>query len=105
MLGVSLGAVLLQVRGGMQFQRNERPDNATVWPVAFFSKSLTSTEMCYRNTERESLGILHGLEKFYYYCFTHEVSMITDHQLLVAIFKKYIANLSHRLQRILLCIH
>ena len=52
----------------------------------------------HRNIEREALSILHGLEKFHHYCFTHEVSVKTDHKQLVAIFKKDVL----RLQRILL---
>ena len=36
------------------------------------------------NTEREELKILHGLEKFYHYCFVCKVHVITDHNSLVA---------------------
>ena len=59
-------------------------------------------ESHYSNTEREALGIQHGLEKFHHYYFTHEVSITTDHKLLVAIFKKDVLILLHRFQRILL---
>ena len=59
----------------------------------------------YSNIERETLGLLHGLEKSYHYSFTYEVSMLTDHKPLVAIFKKDVAALLQRLQWILLCIH
>ena len=59
----------------------------------------------YSNIEREVLGILHGLQKFHNYCFTREVSIITDFKLLVAIFKKEVALLSQRIQWILLRIH
>ena len=48
---------------------------------------------------------MHGLEKFHHYCFTREVSIITDHKLLVSIFKKDIATLLQRLQWILLRVH
>ena len=51
------------------------------------------------------LGILHSLEKFHHYCFTRDVNIITDHKLLVAIFKKDIVTLSQRIQCILLRIH
>ena len=50
--------------------------------------------------------MLCGLVKlYYYYCFTHEVSLIKACKPLVAIFKKGIAPLSQRIERILLCIH
>ena len=51
------------------------------------------------------MGILHGLEKFHYYCFARNVNVITNHKPLVTIFKKDIANLSQRIQYILLSIH
>ena len=57
------------------------------------------------NIECEALGILHGLEKFHHYCFGRGVLVITDHKLLVSIFKKDVATLSQRIQRILLKIH
>ena len=59
----------------------------------------------YSNIERQAVGILHGLEKFPHYCFTLEVILIMDDKPLVMVFKKDIASLSHRLQRILLWIH
>ena len=59
----------------------------------------------YSNTEREALDILHDPEKVHHYCLTSEVSVITDHKIPVGIFKKDVANLSHRLQSILLYIH
>ena len=64
-----------------------------------------NSESLYSNIEREALGILYGLEKFHHYCFAHEISIIRDHKLLVAIFKKDEASFSHIVQRILLCIH
>ena len=51
----------------------------------------------YPNTERKALGILHGLENPHHYCFTHEVNVIVDYKLLVAIFKKDVVSLSYRL--------
>ena len=48
---------------------------------------------------------MHGLERFHHYCFAREVSIITDHKPLVAIFKKDVATLSQQIQCILLRIH
>ena len=62
-LHVGLRASLLEVKDGMWSPRNEAPNHKTLWPVAFASKILTSTETWYSNIEREALCILHGLEK------------------------------------------
>ena len=57
----------------------------------------------YSSIEREVLDTLYGLEKFHHYCFACEVSLITDHKPLMAIFRKDVKTPSHWLQRILLC--
>ena len=44
MFGIGLGASLLQVRNIIDFPSNDTSDNATQFPVAFASKSLTSAE-------------------------------------------------------------
>ena len=41
----------LQARDGMQFPRNEAPDYAAMWPIAFASKSLASMEIHCGNIE------------------------------------------------------
>ena len=69
------------------------------------SKNLTGAEERYSNIKHKALGILHGLEKFHHYCFGREVLVITDHKLLVSIFKNNVATLSQRIQHILLKIH
>ena len=48
-LGVSLGAGLVQVRDRPQYPKNDAPDSATLWPVIFVSKRLTSGETHYSN--------------------------------------------------------
>ena len=98
--GVILVASVLQMRDRRWFPRNEAPDNTVLQPKTFASKSLTSAETSYNNIEREALGILHGLENFHHYCFIHDVSMITNHEALVGIFKENVTCLSHRFQRI-----
>ena len=81
MSGFRLGAGLLQVRNRMQFPKGKVPDNLVLEPIGFKSKSVTSTETHYRYIEREAVSILHGLEKFHHYCFTHgsASSQITIH--------------------------
>ena len=67
--GVGLGAALLQLCDNMVCKKGVAPDNVTLHPIAFTSKSLTGAERRYSNIEHELLGILHGLEKFHHYCF------------------------------------
>ena len=98
MSGIRLKAGLLQTRSGTSFPRDKAPDNSILRPIAFASNRLSSAERRYSNIEREALGTLHNLKKFHHYCFVREVSIITDHQPLVAIFRKDIAMLSQRIQ-------
>ena len=103
--GIGLGATLLQLRDNTGCQKDTVPDNINLCPIVFVSKSLTGTEQRSSNIKHEALGLLHGLEKFYHYCFGREVLVITDHKLLVSIFKKDVATLTQWIQCILLKIH
>ena len=60
---VDLGARLLQVRDGTNCRCDKMPDSATLFHIAFTSKSMLSAEWCYSNIEHKALGISHGLEK------------------------------------------
>ena len=91
--GIGLGAALLQLRDNTNRPKDTAPDNTILYPIAFASKSLTGAEQRYSNNKCEALGILHGLAKFHYICFDREVLVITDHKLLVSIFKKDVATL------------
>ena len=86
-------------RDGMEFPRNEATNITVLWPNVFASKRLTSMETHYSNIEREhtQLPEKNFLSKAVVNSFAQEVTMITDHKLLVAIFKKDVASLSHRL--------
>ena len=66
-LGVNLGTTLLKVKDGMNCGHDEVPDNTTLHPTAFASKTLSHAEWHYSNIQHEALEILHGLEKFHYY--------------------------------------
>ena len=90
--GVGMGAALLQT--STSCPRDESPDNSILRPTILASKSLSSTEQRYSNVEREGLDILHGPEKCHHYCFVREVNIITDHKLLVTIFKNNTGTLS-----------
>ena len=102
---IGLGVALLQMHKGTACQKDIAPDNTTLHLIAFASKSLTGVECRYSNKERETLGIIQGLKKIHHYCFAREVLIITDHNPLVAIFKKDVATLSQCIQCILLQIH
>ena len=86
--GISQGSALLQLRDNRNWPKDTAPDNTILQTIAFASKSLTGAERGYSNIKCEALGILHGLEKFHHYGFGREVLVITDHKLLVLIFKK-----------------
>ena len=91
--GIGLGTALLQLRDNTNCPKETAPDNNMLHQIAFASESLTSAEQRYSNMKHKALGILQGQEKFYHYCFGREVLVITDHKLLVSIFKKDVATL------------
>ena len=95
--GVVLRAILLQTRSNTSCPKDEAPDNSTLRPIAFASKSLTGAEKRYSNIEKEALAILKSW-KFHHYCLTRQASIITDHKQLIAILKKDKATLLQRLQ-------
>ena len=71
-----LGAVLKQKRGDKFL------------PVAYASRSLSSTEQRYAQIEKEALAAIWGCEKFRSYLMGLSFSVNTDHNLLVGIFEK-----------------
>ena len=71
-------------------------------PVCYASKALTDTEKNYSNIERETLGVVWGLERFNYYIFGKHCTVNTDHKPLEAIFKKRLSSCPPRLQRFLM---
>ena len=81
-----LGAVLLQ---GNQ-------------PVAYASRSLTTSEQNYAQIEKECLAVLYGCERFHQYAYGKEIIIENDHKPLEAIFKKSLVNVPPRIQRMLI---
>ena len=71
-------------------------------PVCYASKALTDTERNYSNIERETLGVIWGLERFNYYIFGKHCSVNTDHKRLESVFKKRLSSYLPRLQRFLM---
>ena len=87
------GAALLETRVGKKLCQRWGTENNILRPITFMSKSLLAAEGC-SHIEGEGLAILHGLEEYHYYCFTRDVSIMTDHKAMVGLFKKGVATLS-----------
>lgn len=68
-------------------------------PVAFASRSLTSTEQKYAQIEKEMLAIVFAIQKFHFYIYGLKVKVNTDHKPLESIFRKDLSCISPRLQR------
>ena len=49
-------------------------------PVAFASRTLSSTDRNYAHIEKEILAALHGLEKSHHYTCGRHVHVVTDHK-------------------------
>ena len=77
---------MLKVRDRKNFADDKIPDSLMLRFIAFASKRMSSAKRQYSNIEREALGILHELEIFNHFYIAREVSIITVHKPLVAIF-------------------
>ncbi|XP_052126610.1 uncharacterized protein K02A2.6-like [Frankliniella occidentalis] len=73
-------------------------------PVAYASRSLTTTEQNYAQIEKELLAIVFSCQKFQYYLYGHpNVKILTDHKPLVSIFKQALSSItSKRITRLML---
>ena len=69
--------------------------------VCYASRGLTKTEQNYQNLEREALGTIWGIEKFHYFLYGKEFTLETDQKPLVNIYKKHMADISLRVQRLI----
>jgi transposase InsO family protein len=83
-----IGAVLLQTK------------NDSWQPVAYASRTMTETECCYAQIEKEALAIVWACEKFSTYVIGKEICLETDHKPLVPLLgTKDLDNLPPRILR------
>ena len=68
------------------------PQNDTLFPIAYASKSLYSAQKAYSVIERECLAILWSLDKFYAYLYGKKFTIQTDHQPLAYLKTAKISN-------------
>ena len=71
-------------------------------PVAYASRSMTTTEVNYAQIEKEMLAILFAVERFEQCVYGRPVKIETDHKPLKSIFRKSLLSAPKRLQRMLL---
>ena len=71
-------------------------------PIAFASKSLTTSEVNYAQIEKEMYAILFGCRRFHQYLYGRKVRAETDHKPLISIMKKPLSAAPPRLQRMML---
>lgn len=69
-----LGAMLIQVQNGVQRV------------ISYASRSLSSVERRYAQTEREALGIVWACERFHMYIYGVHFELVTDHKPLLFIY-------------------
>lgn len=55
-------------------------------PIAFASRSLSSSEKKYSQIDKEATAIYWGLKKFFHYCYGRKFTLVTDHKPLTSIF-------------------
>ena len=80
----------------------EQSFNENWYPVAYTSRSLTSSEQNYCQLEKEYLSIVFVCEKFHQYVYGQEFFVENEHQPLKIIFTKEIIKAPPRIQRFLL---
>ncbi|XP_055842401.1 uncharacterized protein K02A2.6-like [Episyrphus balteatus] len=71
-------------------------------PLAFASKTLTECQRNYAQIEKELYAILFSCEKYHQFIYGQTTLVETDHKPLIPLFKKALAHVPARLQRMML---
>ena len=103
--GVRLKSALLYTRSYTSFHKDGALYNSILRPIAFARRRLTKAEKKKEHHRKRCLRDTVWTWKFHHYYFVREMSLITNHKPVVAIFKKDVATLSKRQQWILLRMH
>jgi hypothetical protein len=72
------------------------------FPVAYASRTMTTTQERYAQIEKELLAVVFACERFHQYIYGKTVEVHSDHKLLENILKKPLGAAPARLQRMLL---
>ncbi|XP_058038731.1 uncharacterized protein K02A2.6-like, partial [Ahaetulla prasina] len=59
---------------------SHRLPNGTEAPIAYYSRTMSSTERNYSQLDKEALAIVAGVKKFHEYVFGRDFEIITDHR-------------------------
>lgn len=65
---------------------SHRLPDGTDRPIAFASRSLSTSERRYSQIDKEATAIYWGVKKFFHYCYGRKFTLITDHKPLTTIF-------------------
>ena len=71
-------------------------------PIAYASRTLSSSERNYAQIEKEMLAVVFGLNKFHNYVYGRNITITTDHKPLTFIVKKPLSKAPKRIQSLLL---
>ena len=74
-------------------------------PVLFASRKLTPAEANYAQIEKEALGALYAMKRFRIFLLGNYFTIQTDHQSLLALWKKTLDEISSRLKRLFLAMY
>ena len=97
-----IGAVMLQDDSIVPNTAKSDEILTNLRPISYASKTLSSTKSNYSNIEHELLGLLFAITHFKHFTYGRLVHVITDHKLLVSLFRKLLVDSLPRLTRMLI---